>query len=191
MSSDISFLKFVEDSEQDKGSSNVYEEYLSRVANGKMRSYKQIIHDRGEKQGQSYYGHVIDLTSIASRLCPVVGVNATEMRCVLLALTIHDMNKIPPYNKRPDGKEAKYADAATPEHIWEELERLEVDTFFPQWHDYLLDIVVLAHFHQEAATGTTLVIDQRTINECKLPRERIKGPLKTPRGVSLRMPRRW
>jgi CRISPR-associated protein Csc3 len=178
MPSDISFLKFVED-EHDQDGQDIYAKYLALVANGKMRRYKQIIHERGDKQGQSYYGHVIDLTSIASKLCPVIDLDATEMRCVLLALTIHDMNKIPPYNKRLDGKEAKYADAATPEHIRDELERLEVDPFFPEWRDYLLDIVVLAHFHQESATGTTLAIDQRKISECKLARERIKGPLKS------------
>lgn len=178
MPADISFLKFAEDGEQDKGSSNVYGEYLSRVANGKMRSYKQIIHDRGEKQGQSYYGHVMDLASVADKLRSAIGLDAVEMRCVLLALTIHDMNKIPPYNKRPDGREVKYADAATPENIKAELERLEVDSFFPGWRDYLLDIVLLAHYHQESATGTTLVIDQRKINQCKLPAERLKGPLK-------------
>src|SRR2546426_9664415 len=105
MPSDIGFLKFVED-EQDQDTQDIYAKYLALVANGNMRRYKQIIHERGDKQGQSYYGHVIDLTSIASRLCPVIDVNATEMRCVLLALTIHDMNKIPPYNKRPDGREA-------------------------------------------------------------------------------------
>src|SRR6266480_6587968 len=128
MPSDISFLKFVED-EQDQDSQDIYAKYLVLVANGHMHRYKQIIHERGDKQGQSYYGHVIDLASIASKLCPVIDVNATEIRCVLLALTIHDMNKIPPHNKRPNGKEAKYADAGAPEHIWDELERLEVDTF--------------------------------------------------------------
>lgn len=178
MPADISFLKFVED-EQGQVDEDVYARYLASVADGPMRHYKRIIHDRGSKQGQSYYGHVIDLTSFACRSGPVLEINATEMRCVLLALTIHDMNKIPPYNTRPDGREAKYADAATPEHIWSELERLEVDTFFPEWREYLSDIVILAHFHQEAATGTTLVIDQRKINECKLPRERIRGPLKS------------
>jgi len=177
MPSDIGFLKFVDDDEQSQDSSGVYAKYLSTLANGNMRRYKQII-QYGSKQGQSYYGHVMDLTSVANQLCPAIELDATEMRCVLLALTIHDMNKIPPYNQRPDGKEAKYADAATPEHIQQELEQLEVGSFFPEWRDYLLDIVLLAHFHQESATSTTLVIDQRKINECRLPRERLKGPLK-------------
>lgn len=178
MPSDISFLKFVDNDEPDRGNQDIYAQYLALVANGNMHSYKRII-QYGGKDGQTYYGHVIDLTSAAQRLYSALELNALEMRCVLLALTIHDMNKIPPYNKRPDGKERGYADAATPQHIQEELERLEIDAFFPQWRDYLLDIVVLAHFHQESATGTTDVIDQRKINECKLPRERIKGPLKS------------
>ena len=118
-----------------------------------MRRYKQLV-QYGGKQGQTYYGHVMDLASVADRLRPALGLDEREMRCVLLALTIHDMNKIPPYNKRPDGREEKYADAATPENIRAELERLEVDAFFPQWRDYLSDIVLLAHFHQESATGT-------------------------------------
>jgi CRISPR-associated protein Csc3 len=178
MPSDISFLMFVDD-EEEQGSGDVYAQYLALVANGKMRRYKQIVHERGAKQGQSYYGHVMDITAVANQLRQTIDLSATEMRCVLLALTIHDMNKIPPYNKRPDGKEAKYADAATPEHVWEELKQLEVGAFFPGWNEYLLDIVILAHFHQESATGTTLVIDQRKLNECRLPRERIKGPLKS------------
>jgi len=178
MPSDISFLEFAEDSVQGQHSADVYSEYLHRVANGKMRSYKQIIHDRGEKQGQSYYGHVMDLASVADKLSSATGIDEQEVRCVLLALTIHDMNKIPPFNKLPDGREAKYADAATPENIKEELERLEVDSFFPEWRMYLLDIVLLAHSHQESATGTTYVFDQRKINQCMLPPGRLKGPLK-------------
>ena len=118
-----------------------------------MPDYKQIIHERGDKQGQSYYGHVIDLASIASKLCPVIDVNATEIRCVLLALTIHDINKIPPHNKRPNGKEAKYADAAAPEHIWDELERLEVDAFFPEWRDYHLHGVFARKRNESAGSA--------------------------------------
>ena len=178
MPSDISFLEFAEETEHGQDSAAVFGEYLHRVANRKMRRYKQLV-QYGGKQGQTYYGHVMDLASVADRLRPAIDLDEREMRCVLLALTIHDMNKIPPYNLRPDGREAKYADAATPENIWAELERLEVDAFFPLWRDYLLDIVLLAHFHQESATGTTIVIDQRKINECKLPGGRLKGPLKS------------
>jgi CRISPR-associated protein Csc3 len=178
MPSDISFLEFASDSEQDTGASRVFSDYLLHIANKKMRTYKQIIHTRGEKQGQSYYSHVIDLVTIAEKLRSPIGVDELEMRCVLLALTIHDLNKIPPYGKRTDGREEKYADAASAENIQSELERLDVDDFFPEWREYLQDIVLLAHFHQESATGTTLTLDQRIFEKCMLRTGRLKGPLK-------------
>ncbi len=179
MPSDISFLEFANDTGMDSDASTVFSDYLLCIANKKMRSYKQIIHTRGEKQGQSYYSHVMDLVTVAEKLRLPIRLDEPEMRCVLLALTIHDLNKVPPYDKRPDGKEAKYADAATPENIQAELERLEVEeAFFPEWREYLQDIVLLAHFHQESATGTTLTLDQRVFEQCKLRPGRLKGPLK-------------
>jgi CRISPR-associated protein Csc3 len=178
MPSDISFLEFGSDTDVDADASSVFSDYLLYIANKKMRRYKQVIHTRGEKQGQSYYSHVMDLVTIAEKLRSPVGLDEPEMRCVLLALTIHDLNKVPPYDKRPDGKEEKYADAASAENIQSELERLEVDAFFPEWREYFQDIVLLAHFHQEAATGTTLTFDQRVFEQCKLRPGRLKGPLK-------------
>jgi len=179
MPSDISFLEFASDSDMDASSSTVFSDFLLYIANKKMRSYKQIIHTRGQKQGQSYYSHVMDLVSIAEKLRLPVGLDEAEMRCVLLALTIHDLNKVPPYDKRPDGKEAKYADAASAQNIQSEMERLEVgEAFFPEWREYLQDIILLAHFHQESATGTTLTLDQRVFEQCKLRSGRLKGPLK-------------
>src|SRR5579859_6006526 len=100
MPSDISFLEFVSDPDQDSGPSNAFSDYLLYIANNKMRRYKQIIHTRGEKQGQSYYSHVMDLVTIAEKLRSPLEVDEREMRCVLLALTIHDLNKIPPYGKQ-------------------------------------------------------------------------------------------
>lgn len=178
MPADLSFLQFSGETPQEPQADDVYGEYLVLVANGKLRRYKNYVHDRGAKQGQSYYGHVMDLISIVEKLRPVVGLDATEMRCILLALTIHDMNKLPPYNRQANGWETKYADAATLENIERELGLLEVDAFFPEWRKYLYDIVWLAHAHQEAATGTTLMIDQRKLNQCLLPSERLKRPLK-------------
>jgi len=178
MPSDISFLEFAIDSDQSSGASKVFNDFLLYLANKQMRRYKQIIHTRGEKQGQSYYNHVMDLVTIAEKLRSHIGVDEREMRCVLLALTVHDLNKIPPYGKRSDGREEKYADAATPDNIRAELEKLNVNDFFPEWREYLQDIVLLAHFHQESATGTTLTFDQRIFEQCRLRPGRLKGPLK-------------
>jgi hypothetical protein len=79
MPSDISFLEFAEDTEQKQDSSVVLGQYLHRVANGKMRRYKQLI-QYGGKQGQTYYGHVMDLASVADRLRAALGLDEREMR---------------------------------------------------------------------------------------------------------------
>ena len=175
MPADVSFLQF---STADGTNVDVYTDYLRSIANGNLRSYKEIVHDRGKKRGQSYYNHVMNLVAIAEKLRPALALHRDETHCVFLALTVHDMNKIPPYNKRPDGRDVSYVNAATQENIKTELERLNAASFFPEWERYLLDIMLLAHFHQESATGTVLTIDQRKISQCVLPSTRLKGPLK-------------
>ena len=121
MPADISFLKFSGDLEQDSGASRVFDDYLREIANKQLRRYKTIIH-YGAKQGQSYYSHVMDLVTLAEKLRPAIRLDEREMRCVLLALTIHDLNKLPEYGTRADGKYVNYNDAATPEKIRAELE---------------------------------------------------------------------
>lgn len=173
---DFSFLEFAEDSNQHQDISHVLEDYLKYIANKRLRLYKQYIHTSGDKQGQSLYSHIMDLISFTDRLCPVIGLTDDEMRCVFLALTVHDLNKIPLYGKS-NGRDLRYADAATLENIQKELEMLEVDKFFSRWGEYLLDIKYLAHAHQAAATSTVSMVDQKEIDQTIL-KSRLKGPLK-------------
>src|SRR6266581_2131547 len=162
---DFSFLEFPEVSDQHREISYVLEDYLKHIVNKKLRLYKQYIHTSGDKQGQSLYSHVLDLISFTDRLCPVIGLTDDEMRCIFLALTDHDINKIPLYGRGTNGRSLKYADAATLDNIQKELERLEVDAFFPRWREYLLDIKYLAHAHQAAATSTISLINQKEIDQ--------------------------
>lgn len=173
---DFTFLEFA-DSVDNGDVSTVLEDYLKYVVNKKLQLYKQYIHTTGDKQGQSLYSHVLDLISFADRLCSVIGLTDIEMRCVFLALTVHDLNKIPLYGKGKNGRDLKYVDAATLENIQKELERLEVDDFFRRWHEYLLDIKYLAHAHQAAATSTFSMVNQNEIDRTIL-KSRLKGPLK-------------
>lgn len=174
---DFSFLEFPDDTAQSQDISEVLEDYLKYIVNRKLQLYKQYIHTEGDKQGQSLYSHVMDLVSFTDRLYPAIGLSDEEMRCTLLALSVHDINKIPLYGKTANGWNLKYADAATEVNIQRELERLEVDDFFPRWREYLRDIVFLAHAHQAAATGSSKVIDQRYIEQTML-KSRLKGTLK-------------
>lgn len=176
MPSDISLLEFPVDAEN-QDSTEVFNQYLVHIANKKLRRYKQII-QYGGKEGQSYYGHVMDLVSVAEKLRPAIGISAVEMRCVLLALTIHDINKIPPWNiSAAKGREVKYADAATLSNVQQELENLEVAAFFPDWRKYIHDIRMLALLHQEALSGSTESFDQRNLSDYQLG-QRLFGPLK-------------
>ena len=149
-----------------------YRDFLEELANGEMRRYKAKI-QWGHKSGQTYYSHVFDLVSLAQRLLPLFELNDEETRCLFLGILVHDINKLEPYSDF-----AKYANAASPENIAEELESLHVEQFWAEWRDYLDDIVLIAHLHQAIATGTESVIDQRRYDSGKLSSRRKKGALK-------------
>src|SRR2546427_7390180 len=116
---DFSFLEFSSENDEHEDISGVLEDYLKHIANKRLRLYKgpEYVHTEGDKQGQSLYSHIMDIISLADRLCPIVGLSDVEIRCLFLALTVHDINKIPLYGKRSDGRNVKYADAATLENI--------------------------------------------------------------------------
>lgn len=154
----------------------VLEEYIEYIANKKLQRYKQVIHTGG-KAGESLWSHIMNLVTLIEKLRPLFNLDVCEMSCLLLALTIHDLNKVEPYSTRADGKGASYANAASQGHILDALTELSVDHFFPAWKDYLFDIVYLAHAHQEGATART-VFDQREIDRCLLDVDRLEGPLK-------------
>ena len=157
-------------------SSRVLEDYVAYLANDKLLSYKTVVHTGG-KAGESLWTHVMNLVTTVEKLRPLFRLTANEMRCLLLALTVHDINKLDEYGKRSDGKGRSYANAATHEHIEDLLARLEAQTFFPAWKEYRLDIKFLADAHQEMSQQATQ-FDQRYIDRCWLEGRRLKGPLK-------------
>jgi CRISPR-associated protein Csc3 len=175
---DFRFLEFPDDLDQhEEDVSRVLADYLKYIVNKKLRLYKQYLHTEGPKQGQSLFSHVMDLVTFVNRLTEVLGLTDEEQRCVYLALTVHDLNKIPEYGLGPGGRKLNYAGAATPENIRRELTRLEVNDFFLAWQDYLLDIVFLAHAHNASLTSTLTQFDQAYIDRTRL-QGRLKGPLK-------------
>lgn len=172
---DISFLDLVY---QSPDSSEVLSEYVEFIANKKLLNYKRIIHTGG-KTGESLWSHLMNLVTIVEKLRPLFNLDTDEMRCVLLALTIHDLNKDAAYGKLPNGKNGKavkYADAVSAEHIVEALEALEVTPFFPEWREYRFDVLYLAHAHQEM-TSTDAILKQQEIDSCQLKMARLEGPL--------------
>jgi len=156
-------------------SSNVLREYIEFVANKKLLLYKHIIHTGG-KTGESLWSHLMNLVTIIEKLRPLFNLEPDEMCCLLLALTIHDLNKDDVYGKLPNGRRVKYADAVTAEHIDEALEALEVTPFFPEWRRFHFDILYLAQAHQEQ-TSTETQHNQWKLDQCQLDMDRLEGPL--------------
>jgi|GEM_PF-3752612 len=146
-----------------------FTDYLSIMANQALHRYREpeYIHTRGSKRGQTLANHILDLVTFASRLAGIARLNDDEARSICLALTIHDINKLHAYGQNASGFSKRYADAATPENIVQELTHLGADAYFPAWRDYVVDITYLAHAHQDSATSASTVIDQRVIDTAR------------------------
>ncbi len=144
---ELSWLGISTDEADEDGERNLLADYYSEVAAGPMTSYRYIFQSGGKK-GQSYYAHVMDGINVLHKLrvAGVVEISELEEQLLLIAFTIHDINKIPPYGVR-DSKES-YARIATTANISKELERLQIERFTTDWRDYIEDIRLLAHLHQ-------------------------------------------
>ena len=124
--------------------------YYGTIAN-KMTEYRHI-HQSGKHQGQSYYAHVLDGVTVLHKLQKAGILNLKtseeqpEEQLLMVAYTIHDINKIERYNRRDS--RARYADIATADNIRAECRYLGVSDFFPEWEAYVEDIRFLMHSHQ-------------------------------------------
>src|SRR6266567_6226545 len=151
--------------------STVLADYIEEIANKGLLRYKQKT-QTGSKAGESLWTHVMNLVTMIEKLRNIFELNADEMSCLLLALTVHDLNKLDEY-----GAGKSYPNAAKRENILKELRKLDVKPFFPAWQDYSYDITYLAHAHQVGSLVAT-VFDQRFMNHCRLDQDRLEGPLK-------------
>lgn len=147
-------------------------DFFRELANHRLRDYKAII-QWGGKAGQSYFGHVLDLVLLFARLQELLVLSDVERRCVSCACVVHDLNKVPPYNRWSGGRHT-YADQASEANVATELERIEAERFFPAWRDYLADIVALAHLHQGNLAITATGLDRTQHRRLKLGWERIQ-----------------
>ncbi len=151
--------------------STVLADYIEEVANKGLLRYKQKT-QTGGKAGESLWTHVMNLVTIIEKLRTIFELDADEMSCLLLALTVHDLNKLDEY-----GAGKNYPNAAKHANILKELAKLDVEPFFLAWQDYSYDIAYLAHAHQVGSLVAT-VFDQRFMNHCRLDQDRLEGPLK-------------
>jgi CRISPR-associated protein Csc3 len=132
------------------------DDYVENIANRGLRKYRGIV-QWGKKEGQTYYDHILDGVMTLGRLCQLkpLGITDDEARCLFLAFTVHDINKVEAYGKKA------YADVATDENIHAELTSLDASSFFSEWQTYLHDIGELARLHQGHLAVTIDGLDRR------------------------------
>ena len=132
-----------------KDEPSVFKDYIEMVANDGLLPYKSVI-QYGKKAGESLYTHVLNGIFVLEQLRPALGINDLEARVLFTAFTIHDLNKVMDDDR-------SYGKLAIGENIAAEIERLGLDRFFPEYDDYLKDIVTLArahsaHYHHDGAS---------------------------------------
>jgi len=154
------------------------QEYIECVANKELRRYRNII-QTGAKSGQTLHTHILDLVFILARLSQLLNLSEIEQRVLFTAASVHDLNKVPPYDQIQGG----YTAVATPENIAAELERLEIDEFFPGWRDYLSDIVALARAHSGHYHAAGELLIRR--GNLRLGRERVEDLAELIKGVDV------
>lgn len=124
-------------------SSPPFDDFIKHVANGGLRRYKAIIHTEGPKAGESLYTHALSGVSVLEVVREPLGLTDPEARCLFLAYSVHDLNKV-----IQGGDKIAYKDLATEGNVARELEAVGADQFFPDWRTYLVDIAALCRLHQ-------------------------------------------
>jgi CRISPR-associated protein Csc3 len=155
------------------GVSLALQDFVEYVADKELLRYKDKIHIGG-KEGESLWTHVMNLVMLIEQLHSLFRLTDTEHRCLLLALTIHDINKLDQYGKRANGSNYSYAMAARRENIRAELASLQVQYFLKDWEHYLEDVKYLADAHQDVVQPAS----QWHQKDHTLDETRLEGPLK-------------
>ena len=151
----------------DSDTGNLFQSYMDKIANRKLRAYQKII-QYGAKAGQSLYLHILNGICVLERLRPILDLTDLEVQVLFSAYSVHDLNKLDEFqNERRSFNylaNAKNVDAA--------LTNLEIEQFFPEWQDYLKDIEVLvrAHsrFHNTYAETLDLNYDPYSLDKDRL-----------------------
>ncbi len=125
---------------QDYSDSLILDDYDKTVIQGKTHAIYARIIQTGKKAGESLFHHVLNGVLLLETLRPLLGLTDDEARVLYLAFTIHDLNKVSPDRKA-------FNQIATPDNVREEIKRLELEAFLPQWERYLQDITTLVRGH--------------------------------------------
>lgn len=147
-------LSFLFGNDPDAGS--VFQSYMERIANRKLRAYQDTI-QYGAKAGESLYLHVINGICVLERLRPIVDLDDLELHVLFSAFSVHDLNKLEQYQET----QQPFNYLADAKNISDALKILEIEGFFPEWQAYLKDIELLVRAHSRFYNTYGETLDQR------------------------------
>lgn len=129
----------------------VFADYQEYVINGELAQYRNIV-QFGKKAGETLEAHILSGIGVLETLRPRLQLQEVETRTLYTAFTIHDINKAL-------NDQRAFSKLAVSETLAQEIKRLKLDGFFPDWKDYLNDItsLVRAHSGHLHASGETLI----------------------------------
>ena len=126
----------------DSEAGDLFQNYMDKIANRKLRAYQEII-QYGAKAGQSLYLHILNGICVLERLRPILDLTDLEVQVLFSAFSVHDLNKLSQFQN----EKRSFNYLANDENVSVVLTDLEMERFFPEWQDYLKDIVVLVRAH--------------------------------------------
>lgn len=121
---------------------NLFQTYVEGIVNKKLRGYQEII-QYGAKAGESLYLHILNGIFVLERLRPILDLDDLEVQLLFSAFSVHDLNKLQEF--KDEKRSFNYL--ANAKNVSVVLTDLEMERFFPEWHDYLKDIEVLVRAH--------------------------------------------
>ena len=151
----------------DSGAGDVFQNYIDKIANRKLRAYQEII-QYGAKAGESLYLHILNGICVLERLRPILDIDDIEVQVLFSAFSVHDLNKL---NQFQDQKRS-FNYLANAENISSVLTELEIEHFFPEWQDYFKDIEVLVRAHSRFHNTYGETLDQN-YNPYSLDKDRL------------------
>ena len=152
--SEIEDLLFTFGIDSDMG--NLFQNYMDKIANRKLRTYQEII-QYGAKAGESLYLHILNGICVLERLRPILDLDDIEVQVLFSAFSVHDLNKLEEFQDQ----KRSFNYLANAENIRAVLTKLEMEHFFPEWQDYLKDIEVLVRAHSRFHNTYGETLDQR------------------------------
>ena len=134
---------------------NLFQTYVEEIANKKLRGYQEII-QYGAKAGESLYLHITNGIFVLERLRSILDLDDLEVQLLFSAFSVHDLNKLQEFQD----EKRSFNYLANAKNVSAVLTNLEMERFFPEWHDYLKDIEVLIRAHSRHYHSYDETLDQ-------------------------------